>query len=143
MAIVEQIQRDAVSALKAGEKDRVAALRMIVAALQRDAKEGANDEVAVLQRERKRRIESAAVYREGGRDDRAEAELAEAELIVGYMPRQLSDADLGEIVATVIVETGADSQKDMGRVIGAVMSRVKGGADGARVSALVRERIAS
>ena len=80
--------------MKAGERDRVGALRMVANALQKDAKEGDDDEVAVLQRERKRRLEAAEAYREGGSDERAAAEEAEAREIEGYLPEQLSDDEL-------------------------------------------------
>ena len=99
MSILERVQDDVKTAMKAGERDRVGALRMIVHALQQEAKEGKDDEVAALQRERKRRIDAAESLREGGRDDQAAAEESEAELIEGYLPQQLSDEELGEIVA--------------------------------------------
>jgi uncharacterized protein len=129
--------------MKAGERERVSALRLVADALQKDAKEGGDDEVAVLRRERKRRLEAADAYREGGHDDRAAAEQAEAELISGYLPAELSDEQLAELVAAAIDETGAASPEDMGKVMGAVMPRLEGRADGKRVSAAVREGLAS
>jgi uncharacterized protein YqeY len=129
--------------MKAGERERVSALRLVADALQKDAKEGGDDEVAVLRRERKRRLEAADAYREGGHDDRAAAEQAEAELISGYLPAELSDEQLAALVAAAIDETGAASPEDMGKVMGAVMPRLEGRADGKRVSAAVRERLAS
>jgi uncharacterized protein len=143
MAILEQVQTDTREAMKAGERDRVAALRLIVDALQKDRKEGGDDEVAVLRRERKRRLEAAEAYREGGSGDRAEAEEAEAREIARYLPAELSDDELGELVETAISETGASDPGEMGKVMGAAMPKVGGRADGKRVSAMVRERLAT
>src|SRR5262245_46381658 len=98
MAVLEQVQADTREALKAGERDRVAALRLIVDALQKDRKEGGDDEVAVLRRERKRRLEAAEAYRDGGSGDRADAEEAEAREIERYLPAELSDEELGGLV---------------------------------------------
>ena len=99
MSILEQVQDDVKTAMKAGEKDRVGKLRMVVAALQAEAKEGKGDEVAALQRERKRRLDAAEAYRDGDRDEAAAAEEAEAKLIEAYLPEQLSDDELSELVA--------------------------------------------
>lgn len=125
--------------MKAGEKERVGALRMVADALQKAEKEGGDDEIAVLQRERKRRLESAEAYREAGRTDLAESEEREAELIAGYLPEQLSDEELRAIVGDVVAETGASSPKEMGQVMSHVMPKVEGRADGKRVSGLVKE----
>jgi uncharacterized protein len=141
MAILEQIQADTRDAMKAGDRDRVGALRMITSALQQDAKEGKGDEVAVLRRERKRRMEAATAFREGGGDERAAAEEAEAELIDAYLPAEISDEELAELVDAAVAEAGVSDPKDMGKVMGAVMPRVDGRADGKRVSAAVRERL--
>jgi uncharacterized protein YqeY len=141
MAILEKVQADTREAMKAGERDRVGALRMIASALQQDAKEGKGDEVAVLRRERKRRLEAASAFREGGGDERAAAEEAEAELIGGYLPVELSDEELAELVDTAVSEAGVSDPKDMGKVMGIVMPRVDGRADGKRVSAAVSERL--
>ncbi|MGZ5420287.1 MAG: GatB/YqeY domain-containing protein [Solirubrobacterales bacterium] len=143
MTILEQVQADVKDAMKAGEKDRVGALRMIANALQNAAKEGSDDEVAVLQGERKRRLEAAEQLREGDRAEAADAEQAEAELIEGYLPEQLSDDELGELVAAAIEESGATEQKDMGNVMKALMPKVGGRADGKRVSQAVREKLGS
>ena len=143
MGILEQIQADTRVAMKAGERDRVSALRLVADALQKDAKEGGDDEVAVLRRERKRRLEAAEAYREGGSEERASAEETEAEVIASYLPAELSDDELGQLVAAAIDEAGAAGPQDMGKVMGAVMPKVDGRADGKRVSAAVRERLAS
>jgi uncharacterized protein YqeY len=141
MSLLEQIQGDVKDAMKAGEKDRVHALRLVVNELQKAAKENGGDEVEVLQRERKRRLEAAEAYRDGGRTDLAEAEEHEAELISGYMPEQLSDAELDAIVGDAVAESGASSPKEMGKVMALVMPQVKGRADGKRVSAAVKEKL--
>ena len=93
-SILEQVQADTREAMKAGERDRVGALRLVADALQKDRKEGGDDEVAVLRRERKRRLEAAEAYRDGGSDDRADAEEAEAREIERYLPAEMSDDDL-------------------------------------------------
>lgn len=139
--ILEQVQSDTRTAMKAGEKVRVTTLRMIASAIQQDAKLGDDDAVAVLQRERKKRLEAADAFAEGGRGEQAAAEQAEAELIETYLPSQLSDAELEALVAEAIEQTGADSVREMGQVMGAVMPKVEGRADGKRVSAAVRERL--
>ena len=141
MAVVDQVQEDAITALKAGDRDRCNALRLIASELQKAVKDGGDDEVAVLQRERKRRLESAQAYRDGGRDDLATTEEAEAELIAGYMPEQIGDAELAEIVAGAVAESGASSPRDMGNVMKLVMPQVVGRADGKRVSAAVKEKL--
>ena len=141
MSVLEQVQADVRTAMKAGERERAAALRMIVDSLQQDAKLGKGDEVAVLQRERKKRLEAADAYREAGRTEQAGAESFEAELIEGYLPAQLSDEELAELVAAAIAETGASEQKQMGQVMSALMPKLGGRADGKRVSAAVRERL--
>lgn len=142
MSILEQVQADARTALKAGERDRVGALRLLVSALQQEAKEGNDDELAVLRRERKRRLEAAQAFRDGGSEERAAAEQVEAELISSYLPADLPDAELGELVDAAIAATGASEQRQMGAVMAAVMPEVGGRADGGRVSAAVRERLA-
>jgi uncharacterized protein YqeY len=143
VAILEQVQADTREAMKAGERERVAALRLVTDALQKDLKEGGDDEVAVLRRERKRRLEAAEAYREGGSEDRAAAEESEAREIERYLPAEISDDELNAAVDAAIAETGASAPGDMGKVMGAVMPKVGGRADGKRVSAAVRERLAS
>ena len=107
MSALEQAQADVRTAMKAGERERAAALRMIVDSLQQDAKLGKGDEVAVLQRERKKRLEAEQAFRDAGRDEQADAESFEAELIEAYLPEQLSDEELAELVEAAIAETGA------------------------------------
>jgi uncharacterized protein len=141
MPVLDQVQDDVKAALKAGERERVHALRLIAAELQKAAKEGGADEVEVLQRERKRRLEAAEAYRDGGRADQAEAEEREAEIIAAYMPAQISDEELSALVGDAVAESGAASPQDMGRVMSLVMPKVKGRADGKRVSAAVKEKL--
>jgi len=141
VTILEQVQEDVRTAMKAGERERAAALRMVVDALQQDAKLGDGDEVVVLQRERKKRLEAADAYRDGGRGEQADVEQTEAELIEAYLPEQLSDEELSELVSVAIEETGATEQSQMGQVMSTVMPKVGGRADGKRVSQVVRERL--
>lgn len=141
MPVLEQVQDDVKTAMKARDRDRAAALRLIVDVLQQDAKLGKGDEVAVLQRERKKRIEAAEAYEQAGRAEQAAAERFEAELIEAYLPQQLSDEELGELVDAAIAETGASEQKQMGQVMSALMPKVGGRADGKRVSAAVRQKL--
>ncbi len=138
VTVLAQLKSDLTTAMKAGERERVGALRMVISELQKDSKEGGGDELAVLRRERKRRLEAAEAYREAGREELAGSEDAEAQLISGYLPAELSDAELQEIVAGAVRESGADSIRDMGRAMGLAMAAVDGRADGKRVSALVR-----
>jgi uncharacterized protein YqeY len=141
MTLADTVKQDLAAAMKAREKNRVAALRLVLSELQKTAKEGGGDEQAVLRRERKRRLEAASVFREAGRGELADAEEAEARLIEGYLPTQLGDDELRAIAAAAVAETAATSPKDMGIVMKAAMAKVGGRADGKRVSALVREAL--
>ena len=141
--MIEQVRGDMTSAMKAGEKDRVGALRLVLSELQKAVKEGSSDELAVLRRERKRRLEAAEQFRGGGRPELAEQEEAEAKLIEGYLPAELDDSELDAIVAAAIAETGASDPKDMGQVMKVVMAKAGGRADGKRTSARVREALQS
>jgi uncharacterized protein YqeY len=141
MSILEQVQEDVKTAMKAREKERVGQLRMLVNALQTEEKEGKGDEVAALQRERKRRLDAAEALKEGDRAEQAAAEEAEARLIEGYLPEQLSDEELSELVASAVEESGASEPKDMGDVMKVLMPKVGGRADGKRVSQTVREKL--
>ena len=141
MSVLEQVQDDVRTAMKARDRERAAALRMVVDVLQQDAKLGDGDEVAVLQRERKKRLEAAEAYHEAGRTEQATAENFEAELIEAYLPKQLSEEELAELVDAAVTETGASEQKQMGQVMSALMPKLGGRADGKRVSTAVRERL--
>jgi uncharacterized protein YqeY len=138
MAILEAIRADLQGAMRAGERDKVGALRLVVSELQKAAKDGDQDELAVLRRERKRRVEAATAYREAGRADLADGEELEARLIGGYLPAELSDDELGAIVEQAVRDSGATSAKDMGAAMKQAMAAVDGRADGKRVSGLVR-----
>jgi uncharacterized protein YqeY len=148
MAIVEQIKVDLQGAMRAGEKDRVGALRLVLSELQKAAKEDADDvlsaegELAVLRRERKRRLEAAGTYHEAGREDLAGGEEAEARLIDSYLPAELSEEELAVIVEQAVRDSGAQSAKDMGMAMKQAMAAVDGRADGKRVSGVVRAALA-
>jgi uncharacterized protein YqeY len=141
MSLLNQVQDDVKAAMKAGERERVHALRMVADALQKAEKDNGGDAIEVLQRERKRRLEAAEAYRDGGRAEAAEAEQREADLIASYLPEQLSDDELNAIVGDAVAESGASSPQEMGKVMAAVMPKVKGRADGKRVSAAVKEML--
>jgi uncharacterized protein YqeY len=138
MEILERIKADLTAAMRAGEKDKVGALRLVMSEMQKAVKEGADDELAVLRRERKRRLEAADAYREAGREDLAAGEQFEARLIGAYLPAELSEEDLRTIVERAVRESGAESAKDMGIAMKTAMAAVDGRADGKRVSGLVR-----
>jgi uncharacterized protein YqeY len=139
--IADRIKADVTSAMKAGERDRVTALRLVLSELQKAAKEGDADELAVLRRERKRRREAEQAYREAGREDLAEGEAFEAAEIETYLPAELSEDELDALVSAAIAETGASSPRDMGQVIRHVMGAAGGRADGKRVSTKVKEAL--
>ena len=141
MTLADRVKQDVAAAMKAGDKDRVGTLRLVLSELQKAAKEGGDDEVAVLRRERKRRLEAASAFREAGRDELAAGEEAEAVVIEEYLPAELGDDELRDIVTQAITETGAATPKDMGNVMRVAMERVAGRADGKRVSGLVQEAL--
>jgi uncharacterized protein YqeY len=145
-AIEERIKADTVVALKAGDKQRTQALRLFTAALKKERIDaGATPdeaaEIVVLKRERKRRLEAAELYDNAGRDDLAAKERYEEEIVAGYLPEELADDALVAIVDQTIAEMGATTPKDMGKVMGAVMKKVAGRADGTLVNRLVRSRL--
>ncbi|MGN6168250.1 MAG: GatB/YqeY domain-containing protein [Solirubrobacteraceae bacterium] len=141
MTVQDRVRSDITSAMKARERERVGALRMLLSELQKAAKEGNSDEVAVLRRERKRRLEAAEQFQKGGRPELAEQESAEATLIEGYLPAELGDDELDAIIRDAVAETGAAEPKDMGQVMKAVMAKANGRVDGKRASARVREAL--
>lgn len=138
MTILDDVKGDLTSAMRAGEKQRVGALRMVLSELQKAEKDGSGDELAVLRRERKRRLEAAKAFRDGGREDLAKGEEAEGELIGSYLPAELSEEELRAIVERALSESGAQSPKDMGQAMKSAMAAVDGRADGKRVSGLVK-----
>jgi hypothetical protein len=136
--VLEQVRADVISAMKAGERDVAGALRLLVSELQKDQKEGAGDELAVLRREHKRRVEAATQFENANRPDLAHKEQAEAVMIARYLPPDLSDEQLGEIIAAAIAETGATGPRDMGAVMKVVKDRAGGLVGGKRASDAVR-----
>jgi uncharacterized protein YqeY len=136
--VLEQVRADVISAMKARDRNVAAALRLLVSELQRDAKEGPGDEVAVLRREHKRRLEAATQFEQAGRPDLARSEQAEAAMIARYLPPELTDAQLDGIIAEAIAQTGASSPRDMGSVMKVVKDRAGSLVDGKRASDAVR-----
>jgi uncharacterized protein YqeY len=141
VSVIDQVRADMTSAMKAAERERASALRLVLSELQKAAKEGGADELAVLRRERKRRLEAAEQFRGGGRPELADKEESEAALIQAYLPAALSDAELDALVREAVAQTGASDPKDMGVVMKAVMAKAGGRADGKRVSERVREAL--
>ena len=148
MSLATQIETDLKTAMKARDAETTATLRLVLAAmknLRAEAGHGAelSDEemIELLGREAKRRAEAAEAYEEAGREDLASKERRELEVLRAYLPTQLDADELGAIVDEVIAETGAVGPGDIGKVMGALMPRVKGKADGKAVNALVRERL--
>ncbi len=141
LTLIDQVRADMTGAMKARERERAGALRLVLSELQKAAKDGSADELAVLRRERKRRVEAAAQFRDGGRPELANQEEAEARIIEQYLPSELGDEELDAVVAAAVAETNASSPKDMGTVMKAAMPRVAGRADGKRVSARVRQAL--
>lgn len=144
MRLQEQISADMVTALKAGEADKVAVLRLLITAMKNEQiKVGGEltDEQAmkVLASQAKQRKDSITAYEAAGRQDLVDQESSELPFIESYLPAQMSDEDLEELVQEAIDQVGATSLADMGKVMGAAMSKVKGQADGGRVSATVKK----
>jgi uncharacterized protein YqeY len=145
-AIEKRIKDDTVVAMKAGDKRCTQALRLLTAALKKERIDaGTNpseaDELAVLKRERKRRLEAIELYRQGGRDELADGEAYEEGIIAGYLPEELGDDEIARLVDEAIGETGAETPKDMGKAMGAAMKKMAGRADGAVVRRIVQEKL--
>ncbi|MDF2749995.1 MAG: GatB/YqeY protein [Gaiellaceae bacterium] len=147
MTLITEIEAQLKDAMRERDDERRDALRLILSSLrgaekelQRDLHE--DEELQVLQRERKKRVEAAEAYRTAGRDEQAEKEEAELEVLEEFMPEPLAEDELEEIVDDVIAEVGATSMRDIGRVMADVMPQVAGRADGSAVSQLVREKLA-
>lgn len=148
MSVLTQLQEQIKEAMKAGDKERVSALRMVVCELQNEAKRTRTQldeasELAVLRRELKRREESIEAFRAGGREDLAEHEEFAARLIEDLLPEQMGEAELSALIEKVVVETGASSGKDMGKVMAAVMAQGGVRVDGKLASRLVKERLSA
>ena len=147
MTLIARIESELKAARLARANERRDALSLILNSLREAEKElqrplSDEEELQVLQRERKRRLEAAEAYRAGGREDRAEAEEQELDVLGDFMPEQLSEEEIEEIIDDVISEVGATSIRDMGRVMAGVMHQVSGRADGSMVSQLVKEKLA-
>jgi uncharacterized protein len=136
VSITDRIRSDVAAAMRAGERDRVGTLRLVLSELQKDAKEGPGDEVAVLRRERKRRRDAQEAFAAAGREELVAVEAAEEAIIAGY-----PDEDLDALVREAIERTGATGPRDVGRVIKEVLAAASGRADGRRVSARVKEAL--
>ncbi|MGH3087091.1 MAG: GatB/YqeY domain-containing protein [Rubrobacteraceae bacterium] len=146
MSIADQIQKDIKAAMKERDKSRLGALRMMNAALMNAQKEtgeslSGEEEQAILRRQLKQREESAEAFRRAGREEQANRESAEAEIVRAYLPRPPSEEELNDIVDRAVSETGAVGMKDMGRAMGKAMELAGGRADGKQLSALVRNRL--
>jgi len=145
MAIVDQITTDIKEAMKAREKDKLAALRSIKTALMMEATKGGDsditDEVAVkiIQKLHKQRMDAAGIYKEQGREDLYADEISEASHLEPYLPEQMSEEDIRKEVTAIIAQTGASSMADMGKVMGAATGKMAGKADGKIISGIVRE----
>jgi uncharacterized protein YqeY len=147
MSLIERIEEELKAAMRARDRERTDVLRLTLSSLrsaekevQRPLKE--DEELHVLQRERKRRIEAAEGFRSGGRDEQAAKEERELEIIKEFMPEPIDEEELERIIDDAIAETGATSLRDLGRVMADVMPQVAGRADGSAVSQLVREKLA-
>jgi uncharacterized protein YqeY len=147
MSLIARIEQELKAAMRARDQERTDALRLTLASLrsaekevQRPLKE--DEELHVLQRERKRRAEAAEAFRGGGREEQAAKEERELEIIQEFMPEPVDEDELERIIDDAIAETGATSLRDLGRVMADVMPQVAGRADGSVVSQLVREKLA-
>jgi uncharacterized protein YqeY len=147
MSLIVRLKGELATAMKERDAPRRDALRLILASLQSAEKElqrtlTDDEELQVLQRERKRRVEAAEAFRAGGREEQAAGEEAELAVLEEFMPEPLSEDDLERIVDDAIAEVGATSMRDLGRVMADVMPQIAGRADGSAVSQIVREKLA-
>jgi uncharacterized protein YqeY len=147
MSLIGELEGELERAMKERDAARRDALRLIISSLRSAEKElqrplHDEEELQVLQRERKKRVEAADAFRAAGREEQAEAEEAELDVLEEFMPEPLTEDELEEIVDDAIAETGATSLRDLGRVMADVMPQIAGRADGSAVSQLVREKLA-
>jgi len=147
VTLIEELESDVKDAMRAGDAARRDALRLIIASLKSAEKDllrplTEDEELQVLQRERKKRIEAAEAFRGGGREEQAAKEDAELAVLEEFMPEPLTEEELERIVDDAIAENGATSMRDMGRVMKDVMPQIAGRADGAAVSQMLREKLA-
>ncbi|MBP3231235.1 MAG: GatB/YqeY domain-containing protein [Anaerovibrio sp.] len=146
MSIKEQLANDMKEAMKAKEKERLAVIRMVRGAIRQqeiDGKTELDDEavIAVISKEVKMRKDSIVDFQKGGRDDLVAQNEAEIAFLMPYLPKQLTEDEVRELVKEAVEKTGASSPKDMGKVMGALMPKVKGQADGKMVNQLVKEAL--
>ena len=147
MSLIARLEDELAEAMRARDAERRDTLRLILNSLRGAEKElqrplSDEEELQVLQRERKRRVEAAEAFRQGGRDEQAEGEERELAVLEEFMPEPLSEEELEEIIDDVIAEVGATNVRHLGRVMADVMPQVAGRADGSVVSQLVREKLA-
>ncbi|MGE5625427.1 MAG: GatB/YqeY domain-containing protein [Bacillota bacterium] len=146
MALKEQITNDMKESMKSGQKDRLAVIRLILAAIKQkevDERITLDDSqvLSVLDKMLKQRRESVAQFQQGGRQDLVDKENAEIKVIQGYMPAQLSEAELDQLIAAAVAETGAATVKDMGKIMGVLKPKVAGKADMGAVSARIKSKL--
>ena len=144
--MLERIREDVKIAMKAGDKMKVSVLRMVLAdvknaQIRKGEELGENEILSLVQKAIKRREEAASAFREGGREDLAEKEDREAEILFGYMPKQLGPEEIEKVVEEVIEELGAATKRDIGPVMKTIMSRYQGRLDGKAVQALVSSKL--
>ncbi len=147
MSLIVRLEDEVKDAMRAHDNERRDALRLIIASLKSAEKEllrplSHDEELQVLQRERKKRLEAAEAFRSGGREEQAEKEEAELAVLQEFMPEPISEDEIEQIVDDAIAENKATSMRDMGRVMADVMPQIAGRADGSAVSQIVREKLA-
>ncbi|HZO33610.1 MAG TPA: GatB/YqeY domain-containing protein [Gaiellaceae bacterium] len=147
MSLITELEEEVKEAMLARDTERRDALRLILSSLRSAEKDlqrplSDDEELQVLQRERKKRIEAAEAFRDGGREEQAQKEETELAILQEFMPEPLSEDELERIVDDAIAENGATSLQDLGRVMADVMPQVAGRADGSAVGQLVREKLA-
>jgi uncharacterized protein YqeY len=147
LTLITELEKEVQDAMRAGDAARRDALRLILSSLKSAEKDllrplSEDEELQVLQRERKKRLEAAEAFRSGGREEQAEKEEAELDVLEEFMPEPISEDDLERIIDDAIAENGATSMRDMGRVMKDVMPQIAGRADGSAVSQILREKLA-
>ena len=147
MSLKDQIKADMKDAMRAGEKERLSVIRMLLASIQRreidDRKDLDDVEIlSVIEKQVKQHRDSATQFKDAGRDERADAELAEAGMLLGYLPAPLSDNEINALIDQVISETGASGMQDMGKVMGIIKTKAQGRADMGSLSGKIKARLA-
>ena len=147
MSLKDQIKADMKDAMRAGEKERLSVIRMLLASIQRreidDRKDLDDVEIlSVIEKQVKQHRDSATQFKDAGRDERADAELAEAGMLLGYLPAPLSDNEINALIDQVIGETGASGMQDMGKVMGSIKTKAQGRADMGSLSGKIKARLA-